>query len=1138
MTFGWIALALFYLLILFYVAAWGDKNSSLARKVTSHPAVYSLGLAIYCTAWTFMGSVGQAAREQWAFLPILLGPILVYIVGYRFIYKLTLVSKKLHITTIADFIASRYGKRQPVALIVTLLALLATIPYIALQIKAVGATFTEITQSTHSGMITLLATVALAIFAMYFGTRQSDVTENRRGLILAIAFESCVKLIALVVMAFVAYYLWNEQSSEPRMTAFFTPQALESMYGFNFITQTVMAAAAVICLPRQFHITVVDNLKLEHLKTARWLFPLYLAVIAFTIPVIASAGEMIFTNQGLEPDRYVLAMAIHADSLLLKIVVFVGGLSAATAMIIVATLTLSTMISNDVVLPRFLSSTNRVTGQDVSKHIRLIRRIVIAVVLFLAFIYHQQLANASSLHSIGLIAFSLVIQLLPAIIGGLYWRRGHAHGVYAGLIAGILVWFSWLVLPVITKANVDADSNTVLSQAAMLSLCVNSLAYWLFSVIAKPRLIDSLQAIAFVSPAETRPAATRKALGVDVTAGDLVTLLATFLGTGRCEQLVEQFEHSQDEKVDRDADPTDAFLNFCERALGGVIGSSSSKTLVDSVIRGKKLDFTDVIHFFDDTAQTMQQNMTALLTSLEIIDQGMCVIDKNLDLVAWNKQYARLYKIPENLLDVGTPIEKIIRHNAANGEFGPGDPEKHVEKRMNHLRAGNYHKFTRERADGRVIEMVGNPLPGGGFVTSFTDITNYMEIQKALQEAKIDLEDRVKKRTEEFHSINAELRREIEKRKEVEQELIRAREAAEQANDSKTRFLALASHDIIQPLNAANLYASALQELPLTQAQRDTVVKLSQSLQAGEALMGTLLDIARLDQGRLKATPETVDLHTLLQPLLTDYRMRAQEKGVKFHASVHRVFVYSDPTYLYRVVQNLLSNAVKYTEKGSIIVRISKSKSNVKFCIADTGIGLSDIEQQKVFEDFFRCDDHKETGVGLGLGVVRRLCDLLSIHMEMTSEKHVGTRFWFTLPEVCRIAEPPLKKPMAKRLSLTGLRALCVDDKPENLAALTSLLQRWGVQSHCCSQASDALSSLGGFAPHVLLIDYQLGPSSDGISLIRQIRASLNKDVFAVLVTASHEDGLRQRCEEAGIHLLRKPLKPAKLRTLLQAVTY
>ncbi|WP_218354713.1 hybrid sensor histidine kinase/response regulator [Alteromonas lipotrueiana] len=1135
MTVGWIALALFYLVSLFYIARWGDKNSVTARWLTSHPAVYSLALAIYCSAWTFFGSVGQASRFSWTYLPILLGPILLYVFGYRFIYKMTLVSKKQHITTIADFIASRYGKRQPVALLVTVIALLATIPYIALQLKAIGATFQLLTQQSDTRFIIVVATVFIALFAIYFGTRQTDVTEYRRGLMLAISFESSIKLLALVLVAIVGYTTWNEQGVSAITELFFTSEALSQLSSSSFLAETIMAAAAVICLPRQFHVAIVDNLSLSHLKTARWLFPLYLTIIALVIPIIAIAGNQLFAGTGVEPDTYVLSMAMYSDSLLLQIIVFVGGLSAATAMIIVATLTLSTMLTNDVILPRLLSRSQHSSGTgDYSAQIRLIRRIAIGVILLLAFVYHQQMTTSRSLHSIGLIAFSLVMQLLPAILGALYWKRGHAYGVYAGLVAGLFCWTVWLAMPLLSTAPRAMASTDLQGHGALLSMLANALVYVLVSIMTSPRLVDRLQAEAFVAPAgASLPGRTRQ--NSSMTVDDLITLLSTFMGPGRCAQLLNHYKKTSQQPLSRDALPDDDFIAFCERALGGVIGAASAKVLIDSVIRGKKLDLTEVVNFFDDTTQAMQFNMTALLTSLENIDQGISVIDKHLHLVAWNKQYANLYHYPENFLNVGTPIEKLIRYNAEQGEFGPGDVSEHIEKRLQHLRAGTAYRFIRQRRDARVIEMVGNPLPGGGFVTSFNDITGHIEVQQALEESNIDLEARVKKRTEEVYSINAELRLEIERRREAEQELIQARKTAEDANASKSRFLALASHDVLQPLNAAKLYISALHDSALPESSRQIVNRLSDSVSSSENLIGTLLDIARLDQGEMRPSLQPLSVPAQLSPLIGQIQMRAAEKNLKLNVAIRDCWVMADKTYFYRIVQNLLSNAVKYTSSGKVLITARPYQGSIQIRVFDTGVGINPAQQQHIFSDFYRTQDSIEPGVGLGLAIVRRFSIAMHGTCSVRSIPGKGSCFTLLLPIAQPAAQPSRAAP-ARIGSFSGLRILCVDDQQENLNALKTVLEKWGVEVTTAQYWDAALEAAQRVRPQVLLMDYQLDELRNGLQLIEAIRNTLDTVVPASLITANRDETLFHLASEQGVKYLSKPLKPAKLRALLQSM--
>ncbi|MFT6896275.1 MAG: PAS domain S-box-containing protein [Paraglaciecola sp.] len=1132
MALGWVALSIIYLTGLFWLAKWGDSNTKWAKAISSHPVIYSLALAIYCTAWTFFGSVGEASRNTWEYLPILLGPILVYLFGYRFLLKLIAVSKRQHITTIADFISSRYGKRQTIALLVTLIALLATIPYIALQLKAVGAAFSMISGQTKSELVVLMASVFIGLFSMYFGTKHTDVTEYRRGLMVAISFESLIKLCALIAVAIIGYLAYSDENT-PLLAKFGTSEAFDNVLSFSFFAQTLMAAAAVICLPRQFHVAIVDNLKLSHLKTARWLFPLYLLFIAILIPIIAAAGDAMFQGTGHEPDSYVLGIAIASDILVIKILVFIGGLSAATAMIIVATLTLSTMLTNDVILPKLLSEhRSQTTPPNYTRRILFIRRLVIAAILALAYFYYQQMTGSRSLASIGLIAFSLVIQLLPAIIGGLYWKRGHAQGVYAGLLAGIGTWILWLMLPLINDTPQGVLQNDTISAGAIYSLLANTVAYIIFSFVAEVRLIDRIQAEAFVTSTDSK-ARHYSAQSINTSVEDLITLLTTFLGEKRCQQLISDYQQRKGRPLSTETLPKEDFVLFTERALGGVIGASSAKALVDSVISGKKLNFEEVVNFFEDTTQAIQFNMSALFTSLESLEQGISVVDRNLNLVAWNKSYLQLFKYPQNMVRVGRPVEDLVRYNAQRGECGVGNVETLVQKRLEHMRHGTSHRFLRQRSDGRTLEMIGTPLPGGGFVTSFNDVTEHMEIQHALKEANIDLENRIQKRSKEVQTINDELHLENQRRAQAEQALVSARKFAEEANASKTRFLALASHDILQPLNAAQLYLSALQEVPLSNDATNMVNKLSDSINASEALIATLLDIARLDQGELQPELTPINVQTLLQPLVAEFELLASQKGLHLKARLADVWVTTDRTYLYRIMQNFLSNAVKYTASGTVLLAVRKREEKVLLQVWDTGPGIPTDQLNKVFGDFYRISGQQQQGVGLGLGVVRRLSEKLQANLQVHSRIRHGSCFEITLPR-CQPAQATAQHNISK-VGFKKLRVLCVDDQQQNLEALQTLLTKWKIDSLTAQNAQQAFEQLEQFTPQVILMDYHLNDSLNGLELIAQIRRQIGVSVPAILITANYEPGLTEQCQQAACSYLAKPVKPAKLRALLQA---
>ena len=1144
MTIALIFVALAYVGILFWLANWGDKTTPLAKKISHHPFVYSFALGIYCTSWTFYGAVGTAANSGWSYLPILLGPALLFILGHGFLRKMILVSKKQNITTIADFISARYGKRQLTAILVTFIALLATIPYIALQLKALSTSFVLLqSDSEISGsMMALMGTLIMAIFAIYFGTRKVDVTEYRSGLMLAVAFESAVKLLALGAVAGLSYYVFTHY--QDGMWDYFVTQIAfgqwqkEDFFSFNFVAQSLMAAAAVICLPRQFHVTVVDNQDISHLKTARWAFPLYLLLTAGIIIPIATAAMHPQIGGNVAADSFVLALPLAQQSTLLSTFVFIGGLSAAIAMIVVATLTLSTMISNDVVLPLMLRrkfKRNLITT-SYKRRILLTRRFTIAVILGLSYLYQQLFGNQAALASMGLVAFSLVTQLIPAVVGGLYWRKGHAYGVYAGLLAGFACWLLFLMLPLFEGAVTTntAMQQSVITQGTFIALIANVVCYIAFSLGANERLVDRIQAAAFVKPKEQLKLAKHHSKQINATVYDLKVLLQTFLGIQRSKQLIVRYTMRHDFADDNDT-PTTDFVDFCERALTGVLGASSARVLIGAVISGKQMAFEEVVNFFDETTQAIQFNQNLLFTSLENLSHGISVVDRNLKLVAWNRRYTELFEYPEGFLEVGQPIEEVIRHNVSKGECGPGEIDAQVQKRVQHLRNGSSHHFIRRRRNGQVIEMIGNPLPDGGFVTCFSDITTHIETQNALEEVNIDLENRIEARTLEIRSINEDLEAQIEKRIETEKQLNQAKLEAEKANDSKTRFLALASHDILQPLNAARLYLAAVDQTELSNSNLSTMEKLGDSLDSTVHLMSGLLEIAKLEQGAMTPTPRHFPINDILAPLSNEYVILSKEKGLDFKVRSNDAVVHADTTYLRRIIQNLVSNAVKYTESGKVLVACRKRKHSLRIEVWDTGPGISEVEQAKVFNDFYRVQSNDNKGLGLGLGVVKRMADLMSLTLELKSTPNKGSCFALEVPygDSKLVQEKSTNK--VKLDNKQTLNVLIVDDEQENLDAMGTLMSKWGCRYSAFNKVDDVLNYAQTQAkPDLILMDYQLSHEMDGVSLIAQLREQWQESIPAVLITAVRDDELKLSTKEQNIHYLSKPVKPAKLKALIK----
>lgn len=1141
MTLILILVALAYIAILFMLASWGDQSGSMGQRWSRQSWVYGLSIAIYCTSWTYYGAVNNAAEGGWSFFPILLGPILLFLFGQKLLIKLVSVSKKQNINSIADFIASRYGKRQGLALAVTCLATAAVIPYVALQLKAVAVSFSAASSTAMLGsdysLIELLVAFLMALFAMLFGTRRADATQHRNGMMLAVAFESTIKLIALLCAAAFAWVLLSRQDFTSVQTLTQNSGwSINSTFNSIFIIQMFMAAGAILCLPRQFHVMVVENTKVEYLKTARWLFPIYLALTSLAIIVLALAAENLMPI-GSDLSMTALQLPLASGQISLMMLVYVGGISAATAMVIVATVTLSTMISNDVIMPMLLQGRTRPLprGHRFQAKLLKIRRGAILIILLLGWLcYHLWMAQMD-LVSIGLLAFSLVLQLAPPMLGGLFWMRGHAHGVYWGMGLGTLSWVLAVMYPLLLNPGINAEA--IITYGTAFSVGINTLAYGLVSLWSKPGLTDRIQATAFVLPtaiAQGHPQAQNQKLRND----DLSLLMLTFLGPERTTQLVDSFAQTHQLKLKPSHLAQPDFVDFAERSIAGVLGAATARSLIYAALRNEQLNLEQVVHFFDDTTQALKTQQSILFSSLENLDQGISVVDENLRLVAWNRRYLEMFPYPEGLVQPGRPISELIRYNAERGECGVGEVEELVNKRLHYMESGSPHRFIRQRSDGRVIEMVGNPLPNSGFVSSFTDITEHIETQQALKDANIDLQQRMDNRAKEVREINHELNAEIKQRRNIEIELHRAKAEAEAANASKTRFLALASHDILQPLNAARLYLSAFDTEQLDSKNLRLAQQLDSALDSTENLLSTLLSIARMEQGAMKPTFQAVRLNDILAPLVSEYSLQARQAQLAFRTRLlDDVVVHTDPTYLRRILQNFVSNAIKYTPKGGVLLAVRRRKASIMISVYDTGPGIYMAEKQKVFDAFVRLHDSGTSGLGLGLAVAKRMGEQLDAKIDLQSQPGRGCCFTVRIPLGDVAALIDHAEQLQDQIPLNPMQVLCVDDEPKNLVALTALLEKWGCQAQCFNHATDALqwAQQQASPPDLILLDYQLGRTMDGLELAAELRLCWQRDIPTALVTAMDDDMLRQTAKELRIPILNKPIKPAKLRAFLRS---
>ncbi|HAF92953.1 MAG TPA: hybrid sensor histidine kinase/response regulator, partial [Pseudomonas sp.] len=568
------AVALIYMAILFAIAFYGDRSGEMSPRLRAW--VYSLSLAVWCTSWTFFGSVGQAAEQLWAFVPIYLGPILLMLFAPHVIQKMIVISKQEHITSIADFIAARYGKSQLLAVVVTVICLVGVLPYIALQLKGIvlGVNLLIGTNVDATGTGTrdtaLIVSMVLALFTILFGTRNLDVTEHHRGMVLAIAFESLIKLLAfLAVGAFVTFGLYdgfgdlfNQAHDSPELASFWA----ETVNWPSMLVQTVVAMMALVCLPRQFHVAVVENNEPRDFRLARWVFPLYLVLAAVFVVPIALAGQMLLPA-GITPDSFVISLPLAETHPWLALLAFIGGASAATGMVIVASVALSTMVSNDMLLPWLLRRQETEQPFEAFRHWMLsVRRISIIVILLLAYVSYRLLGSTTSLATIGQIAFAAITQLAPAMIGALYWKQANRRGVFAGLAAGAAIWFYTLILPVLgwplemfpgldwMYRGGPGFGISGLTLGVTLSLMGNATLFFWVSILTQTRVAEHWQASRFIGQEITPSTSTRRLLAVHVE--DLLSLASRFVGAERAEQSFHRFarRHGQEFSLCQQAD--------------------------------------------------------------------------------------------------------------------------------------------------------------------------------------------------------------------------------------------------------------------------------------------------------------------------------------------------------------------------------------------------------------------------------------------------------------------------------------------------------------------------------------------------------------------------------------------------------
>ncbi len=687
--------ALCYLAMLFAVAYYAEYRLRQGKSLINNGYVYALSLGVYCTAWTYYGSVGQASTRGIEFLAVYIGPTIMAALFWPVLRKIIRICKTQRINSIADLISIRYGKNFSLAVLVTILCMVGIIPYIALQLKAISGSMNILTGVADAGTglnnilsdNTFYIAAVLAFFIILFGTRSIDASEKHEGLVAAIAFESLIKLVAFIAVGlFVTFGLFNGFGDIFSKAA--NNETLKKLFQFSdntsYTTWTgliLLSMLAIVFLPRQFHMGVVENVKENHLKKAIWVFPLYLLLITFFVLPIAFGGTLLLGKTGINADTYVLALPMQHGAKFLSLFTFIGGFSAATSMIIVETIAISTMMSNNIATPLLLASQKFKTKGDgqLTNPILNIRRFSILLIVALALLYDKLVAQHFTLVSIGMVSFAAVAQFAPAVLGGIYWKQASKKGAIAGISIGFVVWFFTAVIPSMASSgfiSMQIVNNGLFGWSFLKPLSlfgmqgmdsVTHCFFWsmLFNIIAFVSIsLNSRRSAQEVYQAEIFVDIFRYSATPDsnmIWKGtaylpDLNSLLANFLGNERAEKIIVTYANRHKIPIDtKKADPR--LVAFAEKVLGGVIGSASARIMVSSVTKEEELKIDEVLKILRESQQMMELNKELRKRSIDL--------QKATDqLIAANRQLQDIDKTKDEFLytvthELRTPITSI-----------------------------------------------------------------------------------------------------------------------------------------------------------------------------------------------------------------------------------------------------------------------------------------------------------------------------------------------------------------------------------------------------------------------------------------------------------------------------------------------
>ncbi|WP_333654191.1 ATP-binding protein [Dissulfurispira sp.] len=975
-------IVLCYLLLLFAVAYYAEKKEKAGKSIVNNPYIYSLSLAVYCTSWTFYGSVGKAATSGLSFLTTYLGPTLMAAVWLVVLKKVVRIAKANRITTISDFMGSRYGKSLSLSTLVTIVAVVGIAPYLGLQIKAIISTFTIISGEVKgSAAAGLFITLILGIFAIMFGARRLDSSEKHGGLVFAIAFESIVKLIAFVLVGiFVTYGLFEGFSDifdrikdSEHSVLLFLGTGTETAY-FEWFALLFLSMMAIMFLPRQFQMAVVENYDEAHITKAVWLFPLYLFLInIFVLPI--AFGGLLLGGAGKDADYFVLTLPLSYGKQYLSLLAFIGGFSAATGMVIVEALALSTMVMNSIIMPTLINFHDAPKFPAIVLNIK---RLVILGVVFLGYFFATSIGEFYSLVDMGLKSFEAVTLFAPAFLLGLYWKRGTKMGAIAGLIAGFTVWFYTLIMPALIKAGIVKDigliglmtGSEMLNPASLFgikglgkwgnslfwSMFFNLLFYIGVSVFTKQSKDEEIQSLIFV---ESYEKARELAYGSSYTVNDIEDILAQYLGRPEAREAIHSFllkkKKKQDELTSKELFE---LRNEAEKILSGAIGSSIAAIIFENKLvltEKEREELSESIKHITESLRLSRQELADANRELSYLKEfseniiesapvGITTVDSLLRVKYWNKE-----------METITGIKKSEAFNSSIIlllPWIPGDV----------LLQNEQNEITFQTPTHQTFKINISPFKdpsgylAGGYVVILEDITE---------------------------------------KKKMEEQLFQASKLA-----SIGKLTAGISHEIGNPLASIS---SLVQELMVrkpesnddTEFTENSLKTINSHIERIARIVRSLGDFARISsvEKTVSSIPEILD--RTINLVKYDKRFKDIHLDTEI-GDIPRLLLNSDQ--IQQVFLNLMLNALDaMPEGGRLDIKMERAGNFIEIIFHDTGVGIEESVMDKIFDPFFTTKPFgKGTGLGLSIcyGIIREHNGTITVK----SKRGEGTTFVIKLP--------------------------------------------------------------------------------------------------------------------------------------------